>query len=127
MRDVGGLKRPRREYIHCPTGTPHGANRNSCPSRAVIRTSVVVLAVNDVPGRVTLLAARRDAISYVRSMSRAVLVAAVAVALGGCAHAPLQSPAAGGQPWLELTSEHLVMRTDYPESSAREALATFDK
>ena len=39
----------------------------------------------------------------------------------------LQSPAAGGAPWHELTSEHFVVRTDYPDWAAREALNGFDR
>jgi tetratricopeptide (TPR) repeat protein len=61
-------------------------------------------------------------------MARA-LVAIVLVAVGGCAsvqHPLLQSPAAGGSSWRELTSEHFVLRTDYPDWAARQALQSFD-
>ena len=56
-------------------------------------------------------------------------LAVLAVAVAGCAAVELQilqSPSAGGPPWIELDSEHFTMRTDYTEWSARAALDTFD-
>ncbi|MCU1281056.1 MAG: hypothetical protein JWM53_4602 [bacterium] len=56
---------------------------------------------------------------------------AFALALAaGCASVQrqiLQSPAAGGSQWRELTSEHFVVRTDYPEWAAKDALQSFDR
>ncbi len=61
-------------------------------------------------------------------MLRPLLIGLFAVA--SCAsvqHQILQSPAAGGSEWRELTSEHFVLRTDYPDWAAREALRSFDR
>jgi len=55
---------------------------------------------------------------------------AVALALSGCASVQrqiLQSPAAGGEPWSELETEHFVVKTDQSEWAAKQALETFDQ
>ncbi len=60
-------------------------------------------------------------------LARVALMLVVAVT--GCASVErqiLQSPAAGGAPWSQLTSEHFIVRTDYPEWAAKSALETFD-
>jgi len=43
----------------------------------------------------------------------------------GCA-APLTCPANGGATWRELTSKHIVLKTDLDEADAREAIAEFE-
>src|SRR3954471_5452656 len=55
---------------------------------------------------------------------------AVAFAVAGCASMQrqiLQSPAAGGASWREITTEHFVVETDYPDWAAKQALETFDQ
>ena len=62
-------------------------------------------------------------------MARRTLALALAVVIAGCAAVErqiLQSPAAGGPPWIELDSQYFTMRTDYTDWSARAALDTFD-
>jgi hypothetical protein len=45
----------------------------------------------------------------------------------GCVHKPpLVSPAAGGAPWVELTSPHFVLDSDEPVAAAREALTDLE-
>jgi hypothetical protein len=43
----------------------------------------------------------------------------------GCA-APLRCPAHGGAPWTELTSAHLIVRTDAPEAYVRRLIAEYE-
>jgi tetratricopeptide (TPR) repeat protein len=63
-------------------------------------------------------------------MSRPCALALTFLVVAGCASVQrhiLQSPAAGGAPWHELTSEHFVVRTDYPDWAAGEVLNGFDR
>jgi tetratricopeptide (TPR) repeat protein len=64
-------------------------------------------------------------------MSARVLIALL---LASCAHAPthplpsvLRCPAAGGPPWIELSSAHFHLRTDLSEDRGREVLLEFEK
>jgi hypothetical protein len=59
---------------------------------------------------------------------RAIVALAFAIAGTGCAlfQGPLQSPARGGAPWREITSEHFVLYTDFPSAEARHELAEFE-
>jgi tetratricopeptide (TPR) repeat protein len=64
-----------------------------------------------------------------RFVAPVVILAAALGSFAGCAAVErqlLQSPTAGGAPWIELDSEHFSVRTDYPEWTARAALDIFD-
>jgi hypothetical protein len=50
-----------------------------------------------------------------------------ALALGGCASARLACPERGGPSWLELRTQHFVLRTDLPSDEARRWMAQMEQ
>jgi hypothetical protein len=63
----------------------------------------------------------------VRVRHRAWLARLALAASTACASwSPLQSPARGGDPWRELTSEHFTLLTDIDSTSAQRALREFE-
>lgn len=57
----------------------------------------------------------------------AVLVAAVVVAAGSCATLRPECAAHGGDPWLELETEHFVMRTNLTQGEGRAAVLKLER
>ncbi len=56
------------------------------------------------------------------SVRRAAAVALLSLA-GGCAHSrSFRCPAEGGQPWLEIQSDHFVLKTDVAEDAAERVI-----
>ncbi|HEU4538307.1 MAG TPA: AgmX/PglI C-terminal domain-containing protein [Polyangiaceae bacterium] len=57
----------------------------------------------------------------------APLAALVGTLLGCASKPPIACPASGGPPWTELTSRHLVVKTDVAPERARELVADFER
>lgn len=65
-------------------------------------------------------------------LKRALTLLAVPLLLaqatcGGALTEPFTPPESGGAPWVEVTSKHIVLRTDLPADEARDACVEFER